>query len=78
MAKSDRERELIQYSVMKSSGLTPTGVRRHFGFEHMKERIASVKECIDEARRIRKDIDQLSQVAVQSLLISIGAEGNAK
>ena len=70
MAKSDRERELIRYSVMKSSGLTPTGVRQHFGFEHMKERIASVEECIDEARRIQEDIDLLSQVADQSLLIS--------
>ena len=72
LASSDRERELIRYSVMKSSGMTPTRARRDFGFERMKERIEHVEECIEVARRTQEDIDRLSQVQDQSLLIAMG------
>ena len=32
LATSDRERELIRYSVLKASYLTQTGARKQFGF----------------------------------------------
>ena len=32
LATSDRERELIRYSMFKASGLTQTGARKQFGF----------------------------------------------
>lgn len=35
LAQSDRERELIRYSVFKSSGISATAARRHFGFQNM-------------------------------------------
>lgn len=38
LACSDREREVIRYSVFKSSGLTSTAARQHFGFQNMEDR----------------------------------------
>ena len=38
LAQSDRERELIRYSVFKASGLSTTAARKTFGFEKMRER----------------------------------------
>lgn len=72
LARSDRERELIRYSVMKSSGITATRARRQFGFDRMKERCERVEECIEAACKIREDIDQLSQLQDHSLLIAMG------
>ena len=37
LATSHRERELIQYFVVKLSVLTPTGIRRHFGLKDVCE-----------------------------------------
>ena len=52
--------------------MTPTRARRDYGFERMKERIEHIEECIEVARRIQEDIDRLSQVQDQSLLIAMG------
>ena len=35
LAQSDRERELIRYSVFKASGSTPTAARKNFGFDNI-------------------------------------------
>ena len=43
LASSDRERELICYSVVKASGLTSKAARRCFGFEQMNKRIDRVE-----------------------------------
>lgn len=72
LARSDRERELIRYSVFKTSGLTSTGARRQFGFERIHERTERVEECLEAARSIREAIDKLSQVQDRSLLIAMG------
>ena len=37
LAQSDRERELIRYSVFRASGLSYTATRKAFGFERMKD-----------------------------------------
>lgn len=49
LATSDRERELIRYSVFKASGLTQTGARKQFGMDTRAER---VEKCIEEAPSI--------------------------
>ena len=46
LAQSDRERELIQYSLFKASGVSSSGARHHFGFERMSERARRVEDCI--------------------------------
>lgn len=72
LACSDRERELIRYSVLKASGLSLTGARRHFGFERMHERATAVEECIEEAQRVRAAIDELSSIQDRALLRAMG------
>lgn len=72
LAQSDRERELIRYSLFKASGLTSSGVRRHFGFEKMSERARSVRDCIETARSIREAIDKLSTIQDRAILAAMG------
>ena len=45
LATSDRERELIRYSVFNASGLTQTSARKQFGFEGMDARAENVEVC---------------------------------
>ena len=72
LAQSDRERELIRYSVFQSSGLTATGARKHLGLEDMQRRRDKIHACIEEAREIRETIDKLSQVQDIALLNAMG------
>ena len=76
LAQSDRERELIRYSLFKASGLTSSGVRRHFGFEKMSERARSVRDCIETARSIREAIDKLSMIQDRAILAAMGINGD--
>ena len=46
LARSDRERELIRYSVFKASGLSATSARKKFGFESMYARSHRVARAI--------------------------------
>ena len=72
LACSDREKELIRYSIFKSSGLTASGARRCFGFEGMSVRSKRVEECIRAAQDIRAAIEKLSQIQDKALLTSLG------
>ncbi len=72
MAQSDRERELIRYSVVKTSWLSATGARKAYGLERMKERIRGVEGVIEEARLIRTAIDNLAKVQDKAVLLSMG------
>ena len=72
LARSDRERELIRYSIFKTSGLTSTAARQQFGFERMHERAKRVEECLEEAHSIREAIDKLSQVQDRALVVAMG------
>ena len=71
LAQSDKERELIRYSVFKSSGMSVTAARQHFGFEGMQERSKRIEDCIEAAHSIRKSIDELAEVQDQALLIAM-------
>lgn len=72
LAVSDRERELLRYTIYKTSGLTPSGARQHFGFQKMNERSQRVEECIEEAYRIREAIDKLSRFEDKAILTAMG------
>ena len=72
LATSDRERELIRYSVFKSSGLTQTGARKKFGFEGMDSRAQRVEKCVEAAQSIREAIDKLALLQDKALLASMG------
>ena len=74
LAQSDRERELIRYSIFRASGLSYTGARKTFGFEGMKDREAHVMKAIDEARAVSETIDDLANTADLALLHSMGID----
>ena len=52
VAKSDRKRECLQYTSYKALGMSPTMVRRKFGFENMQARAISVESALLEIRII--------------------------
>ena len=74
LAQSDRERELIRYSVFKASGLSVTAARKVFGFLGMDVRSHQVEEAIDEARRICEAVDSLARTREKAILLSMGVE----
>ena len=74
LAQSDRERELIRYSVFKASGLSVTAARKAFGFQGMDVRSHRVEEAIDEARRICEAVDALARTREKAILLSMGVE----
>ena len=74
LATSDRERELIRFSVFKASGLTQTGARKQLGFERMNARSEQVEKCIEDAQSIREAIDKLAVLQDKSLLVAMGLE----
>ena len=72
LARSDRERELVRYSIFKTSGLTSTGARQKYGFERMYERTKHVEECLEAAFSIREAINKISQVQNKAIVNAMG------
>ena len=57
LAQSDRERELIRYSVFKASGMSYTSARRTFGFQDMQRRETTISNAM---KAICEAIDDLA------------------
>ena len=70
LAESGRERELLRYAIYKSSGLTPSMAKRHFGFEKMNERSTKVEKCMEEAKAIHVACDEMVKVKLKALRMS--------
>ena len=77
LAQSDSDRELVRYTVFKTSGLTASAARRQYGFDNMSERAARVEACIEECLHIRESINSLSedQEAAAMQLLGINDSG---
>ena len=48
MTKSDRERKCLKYAIFKSSGMTPSAIRRRYGFEQMSVHAEEVEQAISK------------------------------
>ena len=72
LASSDREREVLRYTICKASGVSQSEARRKFGFESMSERINKVDHVLEEMERIREAVDDLAQAQDKAMLESIG------
>lgn len=72
LAQSDHERELIRFTAFKSSGLSATSARKHFGLENMLERSNRVQRCIEDTQTICECIDDLSRIQEQAALKLLG------
>ena len=72
LATSDRERECIRYTLYKASGITQTQARCVYGFENMNARAIEVENCLIEAQKIRKAIDNLACIQDKAFLSTLG------
>lgn len=68
IANSDRERECLKYAIFKSSGMTPSGIRRTHGFENIEQAISRIQQ-------IHKAIAQLASIQDKGLLQSFNFVG---
>ena len=60
-ATSDREREIIRYTVYTASGFTATQDRRMYGFENMDKRADKVQKALDETCEIKEAINDIAK-----------------
>lgn len=72
LARSDREREMVRYAAFRSSGLSITSARKHFGFDNLAERVKKVEDSIEEVLDIRQTVENLSRVQDKAIMLSMG------
>ena len=77
LAQTDRERELLRYSIFKASGLTSTAARKILGFEKMAERSSTVEEAISEVHSIHETIEELAAIKNKAFLHSLGIQSDS-
>ena len=75
-ATSNREREVLRYSVSRVLGLTSSAARRMYGWEGMSQRSSVVEDSLQEFLEMRKNIDDLCLTQDRALLMSFGIESN--
>jgi len=71
-AMSKDQLESIRYAVYKSSGLSTTGARRHYGLENMDLRSEEVDSVIKKRKEIYVAINDVASVQEKALLQSCG------
>lgn len=74
ITQSNQERELVRYSIFKTSRLSYTAARKMCGFEDMRNREARIETSVLEAREIREAIDDLAKTEDIALLSSMGID----
>ena len=74
IAQSNREHELVRYSIFKASGISYTAARKTYGFQDMRDRETRIKTSVREAREICEAIDDLAKTEDDALLSSMGID----
>ena len=72
ITKTERERELIRYTVFKTSGVTPTKARRWLGFENMQSRALHVESCVQEVQELYEAVESLAKSQDEAVLDTFG------
>ena len=72
ITESDRERKCLRYAIFKSSGMTPTAIRRRYGFEHMSVRAEDVEQTLSKIQQIHEAISELASIEDKALIQSFG------
>ena len=72
VAQSDHERNCLRYAIYCASGMTPTDIRRKYGFQGMAARASEVDEALSEIQHIREAIHDLASVEDRALLEVLG------
>ena len=69
IAQSDRERMCIRY---KSSGMTPTAVRRAYGFNNIVDHVQEIEDTLSKIQNVREAISELAAIEDKALMQSFG------
>ena len=77
IAQSDRERMCLRYAISKASGMTPTAVRRVYGFEHISAHVEEVEKTLSKVQQIHEAISDLASIEDKALIQSFGLEEEA-
>ena len=72
IAQSVREREIIRYTAVVSSGLSATGARKHFGLGAMQQRTEKVEHALQEIQDIRLAFESVASVQESATLAQFG------
>ena len=74
LAQSDREKEIIRYTAVLSSGLSASGARKHFGLDSVSQRSNKVDDAINEVKSIRMAYESIAHIQERAALSQLGIE----
>ena len=77
LAQSDRERNLLRYSLFRASGTSFTAAKKKFGFEDMPSIVMSVEDAMKESSNIREAVEDVVHIQNQALLASLGVKSSS-
>lgn len=72
LAQSDREREMIRYTAVLSSGMSATAARKHFGLDSVRHRVERVESALEEMRAIRLAFESIANIRESAALAQFG------
>lgn len=52
-----REREILTYTLHKASGISISGMKRHYGIHDMSQRSLEVQKTLQDVQTIRESIE---------------------
>jgi hypothetical protein len=71
---SDAERDKLRYVVAETSGLSQRQLTHQFGNSSSVDRKAKIEHTLARALEIRKNVQELSQIKEEAVLVSLGFE----
>ena len=74
LAQSDREKEIIRYTAVLSSGLSASSARKHFGLDSVSQRSNKVDDAINEVKSIRMAYESIAHIQERAALSQLGIE----
>ena len=72
IAQNEREKELIRYTAVVSSGLSATGARKHFGLDTMQQWMKNVEHALQEIQDIRVAYESVASIQESATLAQFG------
>ncbi|CAB3996226.1 Hypothetical predicted protein, partial [Paramuricea clavata] len=69
---SDAEREKLRFTVAETTGLSQRQLTNQFGISNCINRKARIEHALARALEIRKNVEKLSQIREQAVLMSLG------
>ncbi len=71
LCESDREREILRYAVVKSSGLSLTKARKSFGYDNASRRMSHVENAVKHTQSIYQAMEKLARTKARESYFEI-------